>query len=81
MTDRSASPDGRRGGLEDSPFSYREGKDGRVVISWRGRQAMIFKGAQAASFLKRANGLDEAQLQLTMAKITGNFKRGNEKGR
>ena len=76
-----ANRDLNRGGLEDHPFTFREGKDGRVFIAWRGRQVMILAGAQAASFLKRTKGLDDPQRQLAMAKITGNFKRGNEKGR
>jgi len=71
----------RRGGLEDNPFTFREAKDGRVRISWRGRQVAILNGRQAASFLQRIEGLDEPRRQLAMAKITGNFKRGNETGR
>jgi hypothetical protein len=63
------------------PFTLREVKDGRVFISWKGRQVMVLKGARAESFLKRIAGLDETGRQLAMAKITGNFKRGNEKGR
>lgn len=76
MTDHT-----RRGGLEDHPFTLREGKDGRIHISWRGRPVATLKGAQAASFRKRIDGLDEPRRQLAMAKITGNFKRGNEKNR
>jgi len=76
-----ANRDLNRGGLEDHPFTFREGKDGRVFITWHGRQVMILKGTQAASFLERVCGLDEPRRQLAMAKITGNFKRGNEKGR
>ena len=71
----------RRGGLKDHPFTLREGKDGRIHISWRGRPVAILNGAQAASFRKRIDGLDEPRRQLAMAKITGNFKRGNEKNR
>ena len=67
-----------RGGLEDHPFALREGKDGRIHISWRGRRVATLKGAQAARFRKRIDDLDEPGRQLAMAKITGNFKRGNE---
>jgi len=70
---------GSRGGLEDAPFSFRQGKDGRVIISWRGRQALVLKGRKAAAFLTRIAGLDLIGQQLAMAKATGNFKRGNEK--
>jgi len=66
-----------RGGLEDAPFSYRQSKDGRIMISWRGHQALILKGRRAAAFLSRLDGLDPAGRQLAMAKITGNFKRDN----
>lgn len=68
-----------RGGLEDTPFGYRHFKDGQVVISWRGRQATILKGRKAAAFLTQVEDLDQAGQQLAMAKVTGNFKRGNEK--
>jgi hypothetical protein len=70
-----------RGGLEDMPFSYRTSKDGRVFISWRGQQAMILKGSKASSFLSRAETLDAQGKQLEMARITGNFKRGNEQAK
>ena len=68
-----------RGGLEDAPFSWRENREGKVFISWRGSQVMILKGQQATSFLRRIKTLNEAERQLAMAKVTGNFKRGNER--
>jgi hypothetical protein len=60
------------------PFSYRASKDGRVFICWRGQQAMVLKGSKASSFLSRVECLDAPGKQLEMAKITGNFRRGNE---
>jgi len=65
--------------LEDEPFSYRETAQGKVLISWRGRQVMVLKGPRAAAFLARLTCQDELVRQLAMAKITGNFKRGNER--
>jgi len=59
-------------------FSYRTTADGRVFISWRGRQATTLKGGKADAFLRRIDGLDEEGRQLEMARVTGNFKRGNE---
>ena len=67
-----------RGGLEDAPFSYHAGKDGKVFISWRGQRAAVLGGQKATAFLSRIAGLDGASQQLAMAKVTGNFKRGNE---
>jgi len=70
-----------RGGLADAPFSFRTGKDGSVFISWRGTRAAVLAGKQAASFLARVADLDVDGQQLAMAKVTGNFKRGNERSR
>ncbi len=65
--------------LEDYEFSYRESNDGKAFISWRGKQVMILKGKKAEAFLAKIAGLPELERQLAMAKITGNFKRGNER--
>jgi hypothetical protein len=62
-------------------FSYRATADGRVLISWRGRQVTILAGDKATWFLKRADGATPEKLQVLMARATGNFKRGNERGR
>ena len=45
----------------------------------RGRQVTVLKGKSAADFLARAEGLDEPGRQKLMARVTGNFKRGNER--
>ena len=68
-----------RGGLEDSPFSYRVSKDGKVFVSWRGRQVKTLAGRQARSFVARIEAMDAGEQQLEMARVTGNFKRGNER--
>ncbi len=65
--------------LADRPFSYRETKDGKVLLYHGGKQVMTLKGAKAAAFRSRISGLDEMGKQMAMAKITGNFKRGNER--
>ena len=78
MADNDAEKNNGRGGLEDAPFSFRAGKDGKVFITWRGQQAAVLAGRQADSFLSRVSRLDSQGQQLAMAKVTGNFKRGNE---
>ena len=65
--------------LESEPFSYREAKDGRVLIDWNGRRAAVLTGARAARFLAAVGGADAERRQLEMARVTGNFKRGNER--
>jgi hypothetical protein len=65
--------------LEDRPFSYRVAKDDRVMIEWNGRRASVLTGAKAQRFLAAVDGADEERAQLEMARVTGNFKRGNER--
>jgi hypothetical protein len=69
----------KRNRLDDDVFSYRETKDGVVQISWYDKRVMTLKGPQARKFLAKIADLDGKQVQLAMAKITGNFKRGNER--
>ena len=60
-------------------FSFRSTKEGKVFISWKGKVVMSLKGARAARFLTNVDGADEELAQLEMARITGNFKHGNER--
>lgn len=65
--------------LDEQPFSFRATKDGRVMISYHGKQVMVLAGKDAERFLSRIDGADAKQAQLIMAKATGNFKHGNER--
>lgn len=65
--------------FEEEVFSYRASKDKKVFICWYGKQVMILKGKESEKFLAKIQNADELNAQLIMAKITGNFKRGNEK--
>jgi hypothetical protein len=69
----------KRGQLEAEPFSYRANKDGKVFIAWNGKQVMILKDKAAKEFLTKIKDKDGKQAQLVMAKVTGNFKHGNER--
>jgi hypothetical protein len=69
----------QRGILDEAVFVYQQTKDGKVLISWQNKLVKILKGAEADKFLKKITDLDEKQTQLALAKITGNFKRGNER--
>ncbi len=60
-------------------FSYRAHKDGSVRIAWYGKVVTTLRGKDAARFLARIDGADEEQAQQVMARVTGNFKRGNER--
>lgn len=69
----------KRGRLEEEIFSYRVSKDNKIFISWHDKQIMILKGKDSEKFLSRMVGATPLEAQLIMAKVTGNFKHGNEK--
>jgi len=69
----------KRGVLDEEIFTYRVTKDGKIFISYEGKQVMIISGKKAADFIAKMQNAEGKEAQLIMAKITGNFKRGNEK--
>ncbi|THF74985.1 hypothetical protein [Metabacillus sediminilitoris] len=70
----------KRNRLDKAPFSYQVTKNNTVHIYYNGIQIKILKGKDAAKILEKINmALDEKSVQLILAKITGNFKRGNER--
>lgn len=69
----------KHGRLDDEPFTYTINKQGLVFIAWHGKSVLTLKGDAADKFLARAAGASEKDAQLVMAKLTGNFKHGNEK--
>ena len=62
-----------------STFTWRGTKDGRVLVDWRGRTVVTLAGSKASRFLVDVDGADAESEQLLLARITGNFKRGNER--
>ena len=69
----------KRNRLNEEPFSYRVSKDNKVFIFWYEKQVMILKDKESEKFLAKVAKADTIESQLIMAKITGNFKHGNEK--
>jgi hypothetical protein len=65
----------------DLGFRYRARKNGEVEILRDGRQVSLLRGKDAADFLARAGeaGADEPDVQQLLARLTGNYKRGNER--
>lgn len=64
---------------EDLGFAYRARKSGEVEILHHGRLASTLRGADARDFLTEAEASDFAGGQQLMARLTGNYKRGNER--
>ncbi|MEW9502380.1 hypothetical protein [Jeotgalibacillus marinus] len=71
----------KRNRLSEEPFSYQMTKKGTVMISYEGKQVKIVKDKEAEHLLSKIKEVDHdrTKVQLLLAKITGNFKRGNEK--
>jgi hypothetical protein len=69
----------KRNKFEEEVFSYRISKDNTVFISWNGKQVTILRGKESEKFLRKIEAADFLTAQLIMAKVTGNFKRGNER--
>ncbi|MFP3413830.1 hypothetical protein SB773_19895 [Bacillus sp. SIMBA_074] len=70
----------KRNRLDDMMFHYRVTKNNIVLVEYYRKQIMILKGNDAEKFLNKINRTsNEKEKQLIMAKITGNFKRGNER--
>lgn len=59
-------------------FSYTISKK-QVKIFWNSQLVQTLSDYKAHDFLSRVSDQSEAEVQRIMAKMTGNFKRGNEK--
>lgn len=57
-------------------FEWTQRKTGEVVITHRGRVAATLRGKRALAFLESVEDGDD---QMLMARISGNYKRGNER--
>ncbi len=69
----------KRNRFAEEIFTYRVNKDNKVFISYQGKQISVLKGKEATKFLAKIEGQDNRTTQLEMARVTGNFKRGNER--
>jgi len=63
----------------DLGFTYRVRKNGDVEIFHRGRLASTLRGDDAEDFKQAAQDESSAQAQQLMARVTGNYKHGNER--
>ena len=63
----------------DLGFSYRRLKTGELEVMHRGRRAATLRGRDVEDFVAEIQGLSSAGEQQLMARITGNYKHGNER--
>jgi len=71
----------KRNRLSEEPFAYQIMKKGTVVIDYEGKQVKIVKDREAERLIAKIKEVEDNKIavQLLLAKITGNFIRGNEK--
>ncbi|TFH05915.1 MAG: ABC transporter ATP-binding protein [Candidatus Thorarchaeota archaeon] len=48
-------------------------------MSWKGKVVSVLRKESAMKFLEKISHASPNEAQLIMAKVTGNFKRGNER--
>ena len=61
-----------------NPFSYKITKENKVIIYRNHKQIKIVKGKWSIDFIDSVSSLNEEDIQLKLAKITGHYKHGNE---
>ena len=81
MRPKKKSPNRRGVLLKEQPFTFRQRGDGSVAIFWKGRRVQVLTGKLAENFLAVSSDCTGQELQLLLAKASGNFKRGTEKRR
>ncbi len=79
MRPKKKTPDRRGVLLKEQPFSFRQRGDGSVAIFWKRQRVQVLTGKLAENFLAVCSDCSGQELQLLMAKASGNFKRGNER--
>ncbi len=63
----------------DLGFTYKVRKSGDVEILHHGKIASTLRGRDAATFVGKAECGSFTQIQLLMARVTGNYRHGNER--
>lgn len=65
--------------LKENPFSYTNTKSMKTILYYEGKQIMILSEKDSKKLQSRIEGKSEFEIQMALAKVTGNFKRGNER--
>jgi len=63
----------------DLGFTFRSKKNGEVKISHNCQPATTLRGDAAVDFLDEMDDCEFEDQQQVMARVTGNYKRGNER--
>ena len=64
---------------DDLGFTFKKHKSGEVKVFHHGKLATTLRGSEAQVFLVESQESTGPALQQLMARMTGNYKRGNER--
>jgi len=64
---------------DDLGFTFRVSKQGGVSVHRQGGLVATLQGDRAQEFLAKIERLEPAARQRLMARVTGNYRRGNER--
>ena len=67
-----------RGKLLEEPFRVQLTRD-KALVYWQGLIVRTLTGRHADAVREAVRAGDDGALQLLLARLTGNFKRGNER--
>ncbi|MBL8514418.1 MAG: hypothetical protein JNJ55_10540 [Betaproteobacteria bacterium] len=65
--------------INDLGFTFKTRKSGDVQVFHHGKLASTLRGNDAEEFLAESQESTGEALQQLMARVTGNYKRGNER--
>lgn len=66
--------------LNEEQFTYKVSRDGALFVHWNGKHVRTYSGNKAAEILEEIEAAaTERDVQYALARVTGNFKRGNER--
>ncbi|MGE7877691.1 hypothetical protein [Peribacillus muralis] len=71
----------KRNKLMEEPFTYIVTKKEIIIIHFHNNQIKVVKDKEAERLIKKIKDVENniLEVQILLAKITGNFKHGNEK--
>lgn len=65
--------------FDEMPFTYKLLKDRKALVYYQGKEVLTVTGKDYNKLLRVIDLDNKYELQLFLAKKTGNFKHGNEK--
>ncbi len=69
----------KRNKLSDNPFHYQITNSQTILLYYKNKLIKTLGEKDAKKFIAKVKSKSEYEVQFELAKITGNFKRGNEK--